>query len=460
MANSNFVVQNGLSVGNTTIFAGNGDVITSGNISVTGGGSFGGLSSNQIYQGTSNVTVTTTQVTVGVSGGSNVAIFSANSVAIPYQITSNLITANTGTLSVGGNINYGPDYGLVASFVSNIPGYNYVAVQNLNTGGNATSSFTAYNNTGTSYIDVGVNGSNFNATASGFVNNSLNTANAGYAYSYGGDLVVGTWNNNGIHFITNAIQTAGDSMLIAGNGNVYISGNLTVSGNTSFVYTTTNFLTESANVVTTAYLSGNASTNSSTITLNNNIVPNGNTTINLGSGTAYYGTTYTGQLTANTVTVGGGGLQPAANAAINIGGSTAWFNTIYGTSTHAQYADLAENYVADKFYNPGTVLMFGGSQEVTIADANTTAVAGVVSTNPAHLMNGALNGSNVVPLALMGRVPCSVIGPVSKGDLMVSAGFGYAKANNSAGIGQIIGKALADFPLNAKCVIEVVVGKV
>ena len=249
-------------------------------------------------------------------------------------------------------------------------------------------------------------------------------------------------------------------MFIAGNGNVYISGNLTVSGNTSFVYTTTNFLTESANVVSTAYLSGNASTNSSTITLNNNIVPNGNTTINLGSGTAYYGTTYTGQLTANTVTVGGGGLQPAANAAINIGGSTAWFNTIYGTSTHAQYADLAENYVADKFYNPGTVLMFGGSQEVTIADANTTAVAGVVSTNPAHLMNGALNGSNVVPLALMGRVPCSVIGPVSKGDLMVSAGFGYAKANNSAGIGQIIGKALADFPLNAKGVIEVVVGKV
>ena len=460
MANSNFVVQNGLSVGNTTIFAGNGDVITSGNISVTGGGSFGGLSSNQIYQGTSNVTVTTTQVTVGVSGGSNVAIFSANSVAIPYQITSNLITANTGTLSVGGNINYGPDYGLMASFVANIPNYAYVAVQNLNTGGNASASFTAYNNTGTSYIDVGVNSSNFNATASGFVNNSLNTANAGYAYSYGGDLVVGTWNNNGIHFITNAIQTAGDSMLIAGNGNVYISGNLTVSGNTSFVYTTTNFLTESANVVSTAYLSGNASTNSSTITLNNNIVPNGNTTINLGSGTAYYGTTYTGQLTANTVTVGGGGLQPAANAAINIGGSTAWFNTIYGTSTHAQYADLAENYVADKFYNPGTVLMFGGSQEVTIADANTTAVAGVVSTNPAHLMNGALNGSNVVPLALMGRVPCSVIGPVSKGDLMVSAGFGYAKANNSAGIGQIIGKALADFPLNAKCVIEVVVGKV
>ena len=422
MANSNFIVQNGLTVGNATIFAGNGDVVTSGNISVTGGGSFGGLSSNQIYQGTSNVTVNTTQVTVGISGGSNVAIFSANSFAIPYQLTNTTTTANTGTLSVGGNINYGPDFGLIGSFVANVPNYAYVAVQNLNTGGNASASFTAYNNTGTSYIDVGVNSSNFNASSSGYVNNSLNTAGASYAYSYGGDMVVGTWNNNSIHFITDAVATAGDSMTIAGNGNVYIGGNLTVSGNTSFVYTTTNFLTESANLVSTAYLSGNVITNSGVITLQNNIIPGSNVSINLGS-------------------------------------TSAWFNNIYGTSTHALYADLAENYLADKFYNPGTVLMFGGVEEVTVATPNTTAVAGVVSTNPAHLMNGALSGSNVVPVALVGRVPCNVVGPVAKGDLMVSAGFGYAKTNNSAGIGQIIGKALQDFSINGKGVIEVVVGR-
>ena len=469
--NTNFIVQNGLTVGPTTIFAGNGDIILSGNITTTGTGSissangFGGLNPASIFNGNSNVTVNSGNITIGVNGNqvwtvNPTAVTISGNVNIPTQLTSITYTSNTGTLSVGGNINYGPDYGLMASFVANIPNYAYVAVQNLNTGGNASASFTAYNNTGTSYIDVGVNSSNFNATASGFVNNSLNTANASYAYSYGGDLVVGTWNNNGIHFITNAIQTAGDSMFIAGNGNVYISGNLTVSGNTSFVYTTTNFLTESANVVSTAYLSGNASTNSSTIILNNNIVPNGNTTINLGSGTAYYGTTYTGQLTANTVTVGGGGLQPAANAAINIGGSTAWFNTIYGTSTHAQYADLAENYRADKQYNPGTVLMFGGAAEVTIADADTTAVAGVVSTNPAHLMNGALTGQFVTPLALMGRVPCNVIGPIAKGDLLVSAGFGFAKTNNGASVGQVIGKALEDFPILAKGVIEVVVGRV
>jgi hypothetical protein len=154
-----------------------------------------------------------------------------------------------------------------------------------------------------------------------------------------------------------------------------------------------------------------------------------------------------------------GAIVPNANLTINVGSVSAWFNTFYGVSTQAKYADLAENYQADKAYNPGTVLMFGGAYEVTLSDANTTAVAGVVSTNPAHLMNGQLSGSNVVPLALTGRVPCMVIGPVKKGDMMVSAGFGYAKSSESPQLGQVIGKALQDFPINAKGVIEVVVGR-
>ena len=132
---------------------------------------------------------------------------------------------------------------------------------------------------------------------------------------------------------------------------------------------------------------------------------------------------------------------------------------ISATATNARYADLAENYQGDRFYNPGTVVMFGGEAEVTVASPDTTAVAGVVSTNPAHLMNGALTGPSVVPLALQGRVPCMVIGPVKKGDLMVSAGFGYAKVNNNPGVGMVIGKALEDFPLSAKGMIEVVVGR-
>jgi hypothetical protein len=126
----------------------------------------------------------------------------------------------------------------------------------------------------------------------------------------------------------------------------------------------------------------------------------------------------------------------------------------------SEKADIAENYQADKVYQPGTVLMIGGTQEVTIAEADTQAIVGVVSTSPATVMNGQLNGVNVVAVALLGRVPCNVIGPVKKGELLVSAGFGYAKPSTHAIIaGQLVGKALQDFAINGKGVIEVLVGR-
>lgn len=118
-------------------------------------------------------------------------------------------------------------------------------------------------------------------------------------------------------------------------------------------------------------------------------------------------------------------------------------------------ADLAENYESDKPYNPGTVLMFGGTAEVTVATANTTAVAGVVSTDPAQVMNGSLTGTNVVTLALKGRVPCMVIGPVLKGDVLVSAGFGFARTDNGAAAAQIIGRAVGEYAGTGKAVVEI-----
>jgi hypothetical protein len=281
-------------------------------------------------------------------------------------------------------------------------------------------------------------------------------------------------------------------MFIAGNGNVYISGNLSVSGNTTQINTITNFTTETANVVQTSYLAGNVSSNNGNITVQSNLAFGGSTTISVGNNPGLNGqflqSTGTGltwvTLSASSITNGTSnvtvnssgpivmgvnnsnvaavtstGILPSANLTYNLGSSIAWWNNIYGTAVHSQYADLAENYRGDKNYNPGTVLMFGGTDEVTLATADTTAVAGVVSTNPAHLMNGALQGSNIVPLALTGRVPCNVVGPISKGDLMVSAGFGFAKANNSAGVGQVIGKALEDFSNVSKGIIEVVVGR-
>ena len=114
--------------------------------------------------------------------------------------------------------------------------------------------------------------------------------------------------------------------------------------------------------------------------------------------------------------------------------------TITGTATTAQYADLAEMYASDGEIAPGTVVCFAGEGKVVACDIeNCRAVAGIISTDPAHLMNSDQEG---VALALAGRVPCKVTGAVAAGDLMVAAGNGMAMANNQAAMGTVIGKAI------------------
>jgi hypothetical protein len=129
------------------------------------------------------------------------------------------------------------------------------------------------------------------------------------------------------------------------------------------------------------------------------------------------------------------------------------------TATNARYADLAEYYAADADYEPGTVLSFGGSQEVTMTTGiNDVRVAGVVSTNPAYAMNTAIEAAHTVALALTGRVPTLVVGAVTKGDMMVSAGGGRAKACATPIMGSVIGKAVQDHP-GGPGTIEIVVGR-
>jgi len=173
-----------------------------------------------------------------------------------------------------------------------------------------------------------------------------------------------------------------------------------------------------------------------------------------------------GASSTSNITLTGGlninSIIPTSNASINIGSTSGWFATIYGTSTHAQYADLAERYEADAAYEPGTVLSFGTDTEVTISQtANDPRVAGVVSTDPAYLMNGGLQGPNVVSVALTGRVPCRVVGTIRRGDLIVTSSVpGVATANNNPAPGTIIGKALGNYNNTEIGVIEVVVGRI
>jgi hypothetical protein len=171
------------------------------------------------------------------------------------------------------------------------------------------------------------------------------------------------------------------------------------------------------------------------------------------SALAITGTTTVNSSNSATAIANGG-----TNGVGNIGASGSTFNTIFAKSTTAQYADLAENYVADAEYSAGTVVEFGGIFEITQSSDASTRVAGIISENPAYLMNSQAQGNYVLPVALQGRVNCKVKGSVKKGSMLISAGNGYACANEDPKVGTVIGKSLADFD-GDEGIIEVVVGK-
>ena len=174
----------------------------------------------------------------------------------------------------------------------------------------------------------------------------------------------------------------------------------------------------------------------------------------------------TGNITGGNLSVGtglvtlGGIVNANANAVGNIGSATVYFNTVFAKATSAQYADVAEVYISDNLdYPPGTCMFFGGTDEVTQTTSYAqTDVAGVVSTNPALLMNANYPG---LPIALQGRVPCRVVGKISRGDLVTSsniAGVATRLAPEDWKPGAAIGKSLQNFNSDQEGIIEVVVG--
>jgi hypothetical protein len=151
---------------------------------------------------------------------------------------------------------------------------------------------------------------------------------------------------------------------------------------------------------------------------------------------------------SNTIT---GSIIPDGDNSRNFGASGTRFATIYattfnGTATTAEYADLAERFEADAEYEAGTVVSLGGVAEVTQAvEELSEDVFGVVSDRAAYLMNaGAGSDATHPPIAMNGRVPVKVVGTVNKGDRLVSAGNGFARAakDGEATARNIIGRAL------------------
>ena len=271
-----------------------------------------------------------------------------------------------------------------------------------------------------------------------------------------------------VAYVDNAIGSLSANSITDGTSNVRIvgtNGNVAVSvAGTSNVAV---FNSTGANVTGTLGVTGNITGgNVSGTNLTGTLLTAAQT--NITSVGTLGELTVTGNITGgNLITAGLVSLssitKTGSNGVGNIGSSTSAFNTIFARATSALYADLAELYTADSDYVAGTVLVFGGTAEVTESDkSHSTRIAGVVSTEPAHVMNSGLTAEHTVTVALVGRVPCRVVGTINRGDCLVSSNVpGVATALDAARYqpGCVIGKALANYNSTEPGVIEAVVGR-
>jgi hypothetical protein len=304
----------------------------------------------------------------------------------------------------------------VVNFVSQFDSYSQINNQNQSAGNTATTDYVLTSDNGndsTYYLDMGIASSTYDGAVA-VLDNAMGTSvtpNDAYLYTTG-NVAAG----NPSDLVLGAIDAGGQiRFAVAGSMAANVAMKLNAPNTTSSNTTTgTTVITGGVGISGALNVGGAIGTNS---------------IINTGS-----------------------------NATGNIGSSSTYFNTVFAKATSAQYADLAEYYESDGTYEPGTVMMFGGSKEVTMAGTSASSVAGVISTNPSYIMNSGLTAEYTAIVALTGRVPTKVVGTVKKGDMMISAGAGRACACASPQIGTVIGKALADFD-GAEGVIEVVVGR-
>ena len=407
----------------------------SGNAAATAGLVFDNTGPNVLtvqgaYSATGGI-IATGNITGGNLSGTNIA--GTLSTAAQPNITSVgtlsslAVTANVagGNLTTGGQV----------SATGNIRTANYLSVgQDINVSGDVTA--TSYTGTSSS-LNGNITGGNIRT---GGQVSATGNVTGNYFIGNGSQLT---------NLITNTIQNGNSNVLVgasAGNVSINVNGIAPLVIFTPLGQTTTGIVSATGTVT-----AGNINTGGTISALGN--VTGGNLTLNSASGnitahditlggivsatgnitggnlnaTNYTGTTVsvTGNITGGNLSVGTGTVTVGsivnsnANGVGNIGSSTTYFNTVFAKATSAQYADLAENYLADAEYAPGTVVVFGGEQEITVTtESADERVAGVISTNPAYLMN---SGEPGLPVALRGKVPVRLIGPVTKGDSLVTS---------------------------------------
>ena len=466
-ANALTVIGNIVSSGANNVFSGNGSALTALNASNVSSGTLA-----QARLANASLTVNGTSIALGGSG---------------------TVTATaTNALTIGSGLGGASYNGSAAVTITNAGVTALTTSSGLSTNTSATGA-VSITNTGVTSL---ANGGGITASAStgavtlGSTATSVNTASAIVARDASGNFAAGT--------ITATLSGSATSAGSATTANAVAGAN--VSGTVPFanaaVYISTTDLPSSASNCSPVFSLGSGAGQTlyqdtagliykpSTNTLyTTNFVGTltGNassaTTVQvdvLGSGTQYlllgavgagvgqtpmtYSTlTYATSTNILTTNISGNVITTGSN--VTAGTITGNWSLSAGSKLNATYADLAEKYVSDALYTPGTVLVFGGNFEVTKANSfDSSAVAGVVSTNPAYLMNSACDGEFTVELALIGRAPVNVCGPVTKGDLMVTGPNGHAVSNNMARAGTVIGKSLENFT-GEFGTIEIVVGK-
>ena len=382
-----------------------------------------------------------------------------------------------GLISATGTVTGSSHLGSVVSVTANVTGGNILTGGVVSATGNINANFFIGNGSqlsglsaskifnGTSEANIGASGGNANITIGG-TSNVVVVATTGALVtgivSASGNVTGGNINTAGQLVSTIATGTAPlaitsttivpnlyvaranvsdyDVVTTATTGTYYlglwsaVTGNLTNSANTAFSVNAATGALQSTIMSATGNITGA------------NLIING--TAAAGSG----------------VLIVSGNIQTStANATANIGNASNYFNRLFAQSTTALYADLAEVYRSDAQYPPGTVLVFGGSQEVTMSTVgHDNKIAGIVSTHPAHVMNSGLQSEFTVEVGLIGRVPCRVIGPIEAGDRVVSsnrAGVAERLDMSKYQPGVIIGKALESYSSTDVGTIEVVVGR-
>jgi len=271
--------------------------------------------------------------------------------------------------------------------------------------------------------------------------------------SSGGNLTTGgqvsaTGNVTGGNIITGALMQAAS---ISATANVQ-AGNLRTVGQVS----ATGNITGAANIAGNYFLGNGSQLTGLSLGVSVTKIENGTSEgfINASGGNIAFTVGGTGNvlvLTSGTAYFVGNvstiGIEKTGSNAIgNIGSSSNYFNRVFATATTALYADVAERFAADELLEPGTVVELGGTKEITRSTEDLSEnVFGVISTRPAYTMNGGAGDDDTHPaVAMTGRVPVKCVGTIRKGDRLVSAGEGVARAAQSgeATAFNVIGRSL------------------